>query len=202
MKSVVSLRSDGGAGWTVKVRAGNPIQPVAALGFLWQPEDRAFTTDDVGIALALLDSPDVILLVERDVANAIRNAAAEILVTDGITENVTASDPISVTADATEMSEKRKRGRPPKAEGPMTAAERARRYRRKQGFMRRIELRREVANQLDEIAEETGATVSTVIQWALDELPPHYWETKKVALVRANALLDQRLAEWRTSRSS
>lgn len=262
MKSVVSLKTHG-ASWEVTVRLGHPVQIVEEMGFSWKPEDRVFTTDDVMIALALLNSRQVRLLVDGNVANAIRSTAAaismtngvtetaisvtngvtetptsneaisvmgavtktimvgkrisvttevaetrdiemdapaldpadtmqEFPVTEGVTEKVAAGNAISVTLDATETPQKRKRGRPPKAEGAFTAAERARRYRRKHTpdwKNRRVDLYPFVFEQIEKIVTETGFCMNEVIYHAIELVPPEAWERRKAATVRLNEKL-------------
>lgn len=86
-------------------------------------------------------------------------------VTDGVTENVPAGEMISVTDGATETVEKRKRGRPLKAGGAMTAAERARRYRQKHrpaGQNRRVDLWASTVSRAEKLAAETGFPVNEI----------------------------------------
>lgn len=100
------------------------------------------------------------------------DAMKAIPVTGAITEMVAAEDGISVTAEETETPAKRKRGRPPKADGAMTAAERARRYRRRHAFeydLVHAKIYSQTLERAEKLAAERGETVASVINQALDE---------------------------------
>jgi len=108
-------------------------------------------------------------------------------VTDAVTKNVPAEEMSSVTDGATARNEKRKRGRPPKAGGAMTAAERARRYRQKHrpvGQNRRVDLWASTVRRAEKLATETGFSVNQVIFFALGKLSDdnEFWKS----LMRAN----------------
>ncbi|WP_113048382.1 hypothetical protein [Agrobacterium tumefaciens] len=119
-------------------------------------------------------------------------------VTVGVTENIPADDAVSVTADDTETPLKRKRGRPPKAEGAMTAAERARRYRekhRQEWKPRRVDLWKSTVERAEKLAAERGSTVTSVIDQALDERAVRLWgdEFERVKAAAAKSGEDMEL---------
>ncbi|MBD8653651.1 hypothetical protein IFT66_21380 [Rhizobium sp. CFBP 13726] len=203
VKSVVSLKR-GGAGWVVRViRHDYPYgkEMVERLGFVWQPDlgvIGAYTTGDAATALALLDSNELHVVGDRGAEDEVRKAAAAISVTGDATEKLLAGDIISMTEAVTEIQAaedkdsvmtgdteipvKRKRGRPAKAEGAMTAAERARRYRRKHApswQTRRVDLAASTFDRIERIMSETGLSADEVIYNAVIAAMPEYWEPFK-----------------------
>jgi hypothetical protein len=105
---------------------------------------------------------------------------------------------ISVMADETEISVKRKRGRPPKAEGAMTAAERARRYRLKHTPSwkdRRVNLSSATVERAEKLAAETGFSVDEVIYFALGKASPAFWKSMQATWVELNKESEQRQAK-------
>lgn len=87
-----------------------------------------------------------------------------------------ASEPIIVSPSVTiipvaEVAGARpRRGRPPLPGGPMTAAERARRYRLAHADTRTLKLSASVAHRLMQIAQEAGSSYDDVLMRALDAL--------------------------------
>lgn len=107
-------------------------------------------------------------------------------VTDEVTETGGAEEIISVTGEVTETPEKRRRGRPPKAGGAMTAAERARRYRQKHrpaGQNRRVDLWASSVRRAEKLAAETGFSANEVIFFALGKLSDDkdFWKSLRTA---------------------
>ncbi|MGO7438283.1 hypothetical protein ACC674_06220 [Rhizobium ruizarguesonis] len=118
-------------------------------------------------------------------------------VTDGVTENVPAEEMISVTDSAPKTPEKRKRGRPSKTGGAMTAAERARRYRQKHRPARQelsVELWAPTIERAEKIAAERRCSIASVIDYALDErsvkLHPAHFKLVKAAAAKADRDLE------------
>ncbi|GES45367.1 hypothetical protein RsS62_46190 [Rhizobium dioscoreae] len=109
------------------------------------------------------------------------DAMKAIPVTGAVTEMVAAKDGISVTAEETETPAKRGRGRPPKADGAMTQAERSRRYREKHRPAwqdRRVDLYASTVERAEKLATEQGASVAGVIDRALSEHSIRVWEDR------------------------
>lgn len=107
----------------------------------------------------------------KDSQMSMQEIAGFLLSDDNVTDEVTdrAEEMISVTDSVTETPQGRKRGRPPKAEGTMTPAERARRYRQKHRLrtMRRVELSPYAVRCAEKIAAETGYSLNDVFSIAL-----------------------------------
>ncbi|MGO6844824.1 hypothetical protein ACCS84_16690 [Rhizobium ruizarguesonis] len=127
---------------------------------------------------------------------SMQEIAGFLLSTNNVTDAATATSPseemISVTEGVSEIPERRKRGRPPKADGAMTVAERARRYRKKRRPAwqpRRVELHASTVERAEKLAAEQDRTVASVIDWALDEHSIRLWgdhfERAKAAAVKA-----------------
>lgn len=110
------------------------------------------------------------------------DATKAIPVTETVTEMQTADEKDSVTTIDTEIPVKRKRGRPAKAEGAMTAADRARRYRRKHApswQTRRVDLAASTFDRIERIMLETALSADEVIYNAVIAATPEYWEPFK-----------------------
>lgn len=126
------------------------------------------------------------------------DAMKAIPVTATITKMVAAEDMISVTADETETPAKRKRGRPPKEEGAMTAAERARRYRQKQRPRwrdRRVDLSTMTFERVEKLVAVTGFSVDQVIYFALGNASPEFWENMTATRMKLENERKQRQAQ-------
>jgi hypothetical protein len=111
-------------------------------------------------------------------------------VTDGVTENVPAEEMISVTDSAPKTPEKRKRGRPSKTGGAMTAAERARRYRQKhrpawKGL--RVELWPSRVDRAKDIAEKAGISLELMVNHALGRIREEEWGEMEETWIRHTA---------------
>lgn len=156
----------------------------------------AYTTGDAATALALLDLNELHVVGDMGVEDEVRKAAAAISVTGDATEKLLAGKVILVTAGVTEIQTaedflttgnteipvKRKRGRPAKVEGAMTAAERARRYRRRHApswQTRRVDLAASTFDRIERIMAETGLSADEVIYNAVIAAMPEYWEPFK-----------------------
>ncbi|MCJ9723561.1 hypothetical protein MOV66_27680 [Agrobacterium sp. SHOUNA12C] len=103
----------------------------------------------------------------------------------------------NVTDAVPEISEKRKRGRPPKVGGAMTQAERARRYREKQRPARQelsVELWAPTIERAEKLAAERRCSIASVIDYALDErsvtLHPAHFKLVKAAAAKADRDLE------------
>ncbi|WP_157951589.1 hypothetical protein [Agrobacterium pusense] len=123
------------------------------------------------------------------------DAMKAIPVTETVTEMAVANDMVPATADETKFSVKRKRGRPPKLEGAMTAAERARRYRRKHTPSwkdRRVDLSSATVERAENLAAETGFSVDEVIYFALGNASPAFWKSMQAARIKLNKESEQR----------
>ncbi len=130
------------------------------------------------------------------------DAMKAIPVTGTVTEMVATEGMISVTIDETETPAKRKRGRPPKEEGAMTAAERARRYRRKHAPSwkdRRVDLAPTTVERAEKLAADTGFSVDQVIHFALGNASPEFWERMKAARFWEDERRAQRQAQAEAS---
>lgn len=106
------------------------------------------------------------------------DAMKAIPVTGDVTEMVAAEDRISVTTKETETPAKRKRGRPPKAEGAMTAAERAHRYRRRhtgQYDLVHAKIYAKTLERAESLAAKQGRSVASVVDGAFDERAVCVW---------------------------
>jgi hypothetical protein len=108
---------------------------------------------------------------------SMQEIAGFLLSGNNVMEDITKTSPseemISVRESVSGITEKRKRGRPPKAGGAMTVAERARRYRQKhrparQG--RRVDLGASTVERAEKIAAETGRSVASVIHLAVYDM--------------------------------
>ena len=116
------------------------------------------------------------------------DAMKAIPVTGDVTEMGAAEDGISVTAKETETPPKRKRGRPPKAEGAMTAAERARRYRRRhtgQYDLVHARIYAKTLERAERLAAEEGRSFASVVDWAFDERAVYVWSAFEVVKTAA-----------------
>lgn len=109
---------------------------------------------------------------------SMQEIAGFLLSGDAVTEDITETGPfaemISVMEDAPEIPEKRKRGRPSKAGGALTAAERSRRYRRKKRpalKKRRVEVCGLTFARAEKIAAESGVSLDLVFFAALLKAP-------------------------------
>lgn len=105
-------------------------------------------------------------------------------VTEVTAENGPSEEMISVTESAPEIPVKRKRGRPPKAGGAMTDAERARRYRRRRSGMwgmRHVDLWTDTVTKLEKLAADTGYRLEAVVDFALAGVSEDYWNDLRAA---------------------
>ena len=152
----------------------------------------------------------------KDAQMSMKEIARFLLSGNNVTEVAAETSPseemISVTEIALEIPEKRKRGRPPKADGAMTAAERARQYRQKHRPAwqdRRVDLLASTVELAEKIAAERGSTVASVIDQAVCERSVVLWEGlferaeasaatagESVSFMVNSALLDISNTQW------
>ncbi len=169
----------------------NDLSIVGDMGVEDEVRKAAAAISVTGDATEKLLAGDAIS-VTAGVTKTLRKAAASahdpadamkaIPVTEAVTETQAAEDKDSVTTGDTEIPVKRKRGRPAKAEGAMTAAERARRYRRKHApswQTRRVDLAASTFDRIERIMLETGLSADEVIYNAVIAAMPEYWEPFK-----------------------
>lgn len=142
---------------------------MAAISVTGDVTETIVADQDISVTAGVAETPRVEMEAPAlDPADAMR----AIPVTGAVTEMVAAEDGISVTAEETETPAKHKRGRPPKADGAMTAAERARRYRRRHAFeydLVHAKIYSQTLERAEKLAAERGISVAGVINQALDE---------------------------------
>jgi len=150
----------------------------AAISVTGDATEKLLTGDMISVTAGVTEIPHE----AATPALASADAMDAIPVMDTVTEMQTTEEKDSVTTGDTEIPAKRKRGRPAKAEGAMTAAERARRYRRKhtRGWrMRRVDITPLTFDRIEDVVAETGLSVDDVIYYAVTAASSEYWEPFK-----------------------
>ncbi|MBP2563688.1 hypothetical protein J2766_000247 [Agrobacterium tumefaciens] len=153
-------------------------QAAAAISVTGDATEKLLTGNVIFVTAGVMEIPHE----AATPALAPTDAMDAIPVMDTVTEMQTTEEKDSVTAGDTEIPVKRKRGRPAKAEGAMTAAERARRYRRKHApswQTRRVDLAASTFDRIERIMLETGLSADEVIYNAVIAAMPEYWEPFK-----------------------
>jgi len=150
----------------------------AAISVTRDATEKLLTGDMISVTAAVTENLHEATASALDPAEAME----AIPVMGTVMEMQTAEEKDSVTTGDTEIPVKRKCGRPAKKEGALTAAERARRYRRKHAptwQTRRVDLSVSTFDRIERIMLETGLSADEVIYNAVIAAMPEYWEPFK-----------------------